>query len=94
MAIQWREFEIQKMLEYRAQGLTELLIADKLSLIFMRRFTRDSVNRKVRDLKRQGRIEKTTRRGMYKEDGTKREGVKHEPKHIPKPRKKRPKHNK
>lgn len=79
MARQWNEMEIEKMLEYRDQGLTEAKIADKLSIIFMRRFTADSVNRKIRDLKRSGYLEKNKHNGRWSNsDGFKRKGEKHE----------------
>lgn len=66
MARRWTEHMIEKMLDYRDQGLTEAKIAAKLSLIFMRPFTADSVNRKVRDLKKIGYIEKNKHSGRYK----------------------------
>lgn len=65
MPRQWKEHEIEKMLDYRDQGLTEAKIAERLSLIFMRNFTADSVNRKIRDLKRSGYIEQNKHSGRW-----------------------------
>lgn len=65
MPRRWRELEIEKMLTYRDEGMTEAKIADRLSLVFMRRFTADSVNRKVRDLKKSGYLEKNAHTGRY-----------------------------
>lgn len=79
MARRWRENEIEKMLDYRDQGLTEAKIADKLTLIFMRKFTTDAVNRKIRDLKKIGYIEKNKHSGRYRNAlGEPRKGEKHE----------------
>ncbi len=66
----WREIEIEKMLDYRDEGLTEAKIAAKLNLIFKyvnaeRVFTAESVNRKIRDLKRSGYIEKNRHSGRF-----------------------------
>lgn len=78
MARRWKEHEIEKMLDYRDEGLTEAKIADKLSLIFMRKFTADSVNRKIRDLKKSGFIDKNEHSGRWKNPlGKKRTGEKH-----------------
>jgi hypothetical protein len=77
MARRWKEQEIEKMLDYRDQGLTEAKIAEKLSIIFMRRFTYESVNRKIRDLKRMGYIEQNPHTGRFKNaTGEKRKGEK------------------
>ncbi len=65
MARRWKEHEIEKMLDYRDQGLTEAKIAAKLTLIFMRPFTAQSVNRKIRDLKKIGYIERNKHAGRY-----------------------------
>jgi hypothetical protein len=65
MTQRWTEHEIEKMLDYREEGLTEPKIAERLTLIFMRRFTEDSVNRKVRDLKKAGYIDKNGRTGPW-----------------------------
>lgn len=79
MARRWSEHEIEKMLDYRDQGLTEAKIADKLTIIFMRRFTKESVNRKVRDLKRSGYIEQNEHTGRYSSvTGVKRSGENHQ----------------
>lgn len=70
---------IEKMCDYRDQGLTEAKIADRLSLIFMRPFTASSVNRKIRDLKRSGYLERNEHTGRFKNPlGNKREGENHE----------------
>lgn len=67
------------MLDYRDQGLTEAKIADKLTLIFMRNFTAESVNRKIRDLKKIGYIDKNKHTGRFNTPlGRKRTGEKHE----------------
>lgn len=79
MAIKWKEQEVEVMLEYRDKGWTEAKIAEKLSLIFMRRFTKDSVNRKVRDLKRAGYIEANKHSGRtLTPSGQRREGEKYD----------------
>lgn len=65
MPRRWKEQEIEKMLAYRDQGLTEAKIAEKLSIIFMHRFTRYSVNRKIRDLKKSGYLERNTHSGRF-----------------------------
>lgn len=78
MPRRWSEHEIEKMLDYRDQGLTEAKIADKLTIIFMRRFTQEAVNRKIRDLKRSGYIEKNEHTGRYSSPtGEKRSGENH-----------------
>lgn len=78
MARPWRELEIEMMLDYRDKGFTEEKIADRLSLVFMRRFTADSVNRKIRDLKRAGYIEKNKHTGRFSNAlGRKRDGENH-----------------
>lgn len=88
MARRWKENEIEKMLDYRDQGLTEAKIAAKLEIIFMRRFTADSVNRKIRDLKKTGYIEKNKHSGRWSNAlGEKRTGENYE-KTAKKPRKK------
>lgn len=70
---------IEKMLEYRDNGLTEPKIADCLSVIFMRPFTADSVNRKIRDLKKTGYVEKNKHSGRYRNStGEMRKGSKNE----------------
>ena len=75
MPRRWRELEVEKMLAYRDEGLTEAKIADRLSLVFMRRFTADSVNRKVRDLKKSGYLEKNEHTGRWSNPmGRKRTG--------------------
>jgi hypothetical protein len=85
MARRWKEHEIEKMLDYRDEGLTEAKIADKLSLIFMRKFTADSVNRKIRDLKKEGYIDKNEHSGRWSNPlGNKRTGEKHVPTKRPK----------
>lgn len=93
MARRWREHEIEKMLDYRDQGLTEKKIAEKLSLIFMRKFTASAVNRKVRDLKKIGYIEANEHSGRWRNPlGLKRTGeiyAKQKP-----PKKSKPKFNK
>jgi len=91
MARRWKEHEVEKMLDYRDQGLTEAKIADRLSLIFMRHFTADSVNRKIRDLKKAGYIETNKHSGRFKNPlGEKREGENYEKTtKRPKPRKRR-----
>lgn len=67
------------MLDYRDQGLTEAKIADKLTIIFMRKFTQEAVNRKIRDLKRSGYIEQNEHTGRYSNPlGIKREGENYE----------------
>lgn len=79
MARRWKEHEIEKMLDYRDQGLTEAKIADKLTLIFMRKFTTDAVNRKIRDLKKIGYIESNKHTGRWNAaSGVRREGENHE----------------
>lgn len=79
MARRWKENEIEKMLDYRDQGLTEAKIAYKLTLIFMRKFTADAVNRKIRDLKKIGYIEANKHTGRWTNpQGLKRTGEKHE----------------
>jgi len=65
MPRQWKELEIEKMLDYRDQGMTEPKIAERLSLVFMRNFTASAVNRKIRDLKRSGYIEKNAHNGRW-----------------------------
>lgn len=65
MTIKWKEIEIEKMLDYREMGMTEGKIAEQLCLIFMRKFTDRSVNRKIRDLKRTGYIEKNRHNGRW-----------------------------
>jgi DNA-binding IclR family transcriptional regulator len=65
MPRQWKELEIEKMLDYRDQGMTEPKIAERLSLVFMRNFTASAVNRKIRDLKRSGYIEQNTHNGRW-----------------------------
>lgn len=94
MPRQWSEHEVEKMLDYRDQGLTEAKIADKLTLIFMRTFTASAVNRKIRDLKKIGYIEANTHTGRWKSpSGQKREGEKHERQTSAKPKtKKRKQH--
>lgn len=78
MAIRWREYEVEKMLDYRDQGMTESKIADMLSLVFMRKFTQEGVNRKIRDLKRSGYIDKNKRTGRYTSiTGERRDGENH-----------------
>lgn len=75
MSRRWSEHEIEKMLDYRDQGMTEAKIADRLTIIFMRRFTQEAVNRKIRDLKKSGYIEKNEHSGRFRTpDGVKREG--------------------
>ncbi len=75
MPRRWRELEVEKMLAYRDEGLTEAKIADRLSLVFMRRFTTYSVNRKVRDLKKSGYLEKNEHAGRFANSlGRKRTG--------------------
>ena len=80
MATRWREEHIETMLSYRDQGLTEAKIAAKLNLIFMTdRFSKDSVNRKIRDLKRSGYLEKNKHSGRWSTPlGAKREGENYE----------------
>lgn len=70
---------VEKLCDYRDQGMTEAKIADRLSLIFMRPFTAESVNRKVRDLKNSGYIEKNKHSGRFKNPlGEPRKGENHE----------------
>lgn len=70
---------IEKMLDYRDQGMTEAKIAARLTLIFFRTFTADSVNRKIRDLKKSGYIDKNKHTGRFKNPmGKKREGENYE----------------
>lgn len=79
MARRWKELEVEAMLKYRDQGLTEAKIADKLALIFMRPFTKQAVNRKIRDLKKIGYIEANKHTGRWSApSGQKREGEKYE----------------
>lgn len=79
MATRWSQHMIEKMCDYRDQGMTEAKIADRLTLIFMRPFTDRSVNRKIRDLKKAGYIEKNKHGGRFTNSyGEKREGEKHE----------------
>ena len=73
----WSEIEVEKMLDYRDEGLTEAKIAVKMSIIFMRRFTEESVNRKIRDLKRSGYIDANNHTGRWDSpSGKKRRGEK------------------
>lgn len=80
MATRWKEQMIEIMLDLRDQGLTEAKIAAKLNIIFMTdRFSTDSVNRKIRDLKRSGYIEKNKHSGRWSTPiGLKREGENYE----------------
>lgn len=65
MTRRWNELEIETMLDYRDQGMTEPKIAERMSLIFMRKFTYESVNRKIRDLKKSGYIEQNRHNGRW-----------------------------
>lgn len=80
MATRWREEHVETMLSYRDRGLTEAKIAAKLNLIFMtKRFTTNSVNRKIRDLKKSGYLEKNKHTGRWSApSGKKREGENYE----------------
>lgn len=94
MARRWTEHMVEKMLDYRDDGLTEAKIADKLTIIFMRPITALAVNRKIRDLKKLGYIEQNEHTGRWKSpSGKKREGEKYERQTSAKPKtKKRKQH--
>ncbi len=75
MPVKWRDIETEIMLDYRDRGVTEAKIAARMSVIFMRKFTEQSVNRRIRTLKDLGYLERNPRTGRFRNMyGIKRDG--------------------